>query len=148
MVEISLDQAIYSDQWASLGNFNLDYDSYLTLGDYTGTGGQYIAFDAALFSPSGTGVTGDTPLTPQQDIHLWPNPCGELASILLPFTNEGVLIAVYDTSGRLVSTTAAFEYTETLQLDVSSFSCGLYLLRISVRGAGASTFCRLLTVCR
>ena len=146
--EISLDQGMYSDQWALLGIFNLDYDSYLRLGDYTGTGGQYIAFDAALFSPSGTGVGGETPVMPQQDIHIWPNPCGKLASILLPSINEGLLMKVYDTSGRLVSSTSAFDHTDTIQLDVSSFSSGLYLLRISVSGAGGSTYSRLLTVCR
>jgi hypothetical protein len=147
MVEIILDQGDYSDQWALLGNFNLDYDSYLKLGDYTGTGGQHIAFDAALFSPSGTGISGETPGTPQ-NIQLWPNPCGELVSILLPSINDGVLIEVYDTSGRMVSNTTAFDCTNTIQLDVSSFTPGLYLLRISVRGAGTSTFSRLLTVCR
>ena len=147
-VEISLNQGNYSDQWALLGNFNLDYDSYLKLGDYTGTGGQYIAFDAVLFSPCGTGVTGATPVIPQQDIHLWPNPCGELASILLPPTNEGALIEVYDTSGRMVSNITAFEYTDTVQLDVSSLASGLYLLRISVRGSDDCHFSRLLTVCR
>ena len=148
LVEINLNQGNYSDQWAFLGNFNLDYDSYLRLGDYTGTSGQHIAFDAALFNPSGTGVSGETPLTPQQNIHLWPNPCGELASILLPSTNEGVLMEVYDTSGRMVISKTTFEYTDTVQLDVSSFAAGLYLLRVRLRGAGGLTYSRLLTVCR
>ncbi len=146
--EIILDQGVHSDQWAFLGNYSLDYDSYLRLGDYTGTGGQYIAFDAALFSPSGTGVSGEASVSPSQDLRLWPNPCGELASILLPSTNEGVFIEVYDTSGRMVSNIAAFEYAETLRLDVSSFAAGIYLLRISVSGTGGPTFSRLLTVCR
>jgi hypothetical protein len=148
MVEITLDQGLYSDQWAFLGTFSLDYDSYLKLGDYTGIGGQYIAFDAALFRPNGTGVSGEELFIPSQDLHLWPNPCGELASILLPSANEGVLIEVFDTSGRMVSTAAAYEYAETIQLDVSSFAAGLYLLRISVNGTGGSIFSRLLTVCR
>ncbi|MCK4806145.1 MAG: C39 family peptidase [Candidatus Aegiribacteria sp.] len=148
MEEINLDQGSYSEQWALLGTFDLDYDSYLKLGDYTGTGGQYIAFDAALFRPNGTGVSREESVSQSQDLRLWPNPCGELVSILLPSTNEGVLIEVYDTSGRMVLNTAAFEYTETIQLDISSFAAGLYLLRISVFGTGDSTFSRLLTVCR
>ncbi|MCD4700614.1 MAG: C39 family peptidase, partial [Candidatus Aegiribacteria sp.] len=148
MVEITLDQGLYSDQWASLGTFNLDFNAYLMLGDYTGTGGQYIAFDAALFRPNGTGVSGDGSCSPLQDLRLWPNPSRELASILLPSANEGAFIEVYDIAGRMISTAAAYEYAETIQLDVSSFAAGLYLLRISVSGTGGSTFSRLLTVCR
>ena len=147
-VEINLDQGCYSDEWALLGNFSLDYDSYLRLGDYSGTGGQYMAFDAALFSPSETGVSGEGSVSRSQALRLWPNPCGEHVSILFPSANEGVLIEVYDTSGRMVSNTAAYEYTETIQLDVSSFAAGLYLLRISMSGTGGSTLSRLLTVCR
>lgn len=146
--EINVDQGLYSNQWVLLGTFSLNYDSYLKLGDYTGTGGQYIAFDAALFSPSGTGVSEEEPVTMLQTLKLRPNPCGELASILLPPGNEGVSIKVYDTAGRLVSNISSNEFTETIQLDVSSFSAGIYLLRVSVSGTNGSTFTRLLSVCR
>ncbi len=147
-VEISIDQGNFSDQWALLGNFDLDYDSYLKLGDYTGTGGMYIAFDAALFSPCGTGVGEDTPVAPQGDTYIWPNPCRELASILLPSFNEGALIEVYDISGRMISSRAVYGYTGTLEVNVSSFAAGVYLLRITIDGTEHSTLTRLLTVCR
>lgn len=146
--EISLDQGLYSGEWVALGTFSLNYDSYLRLGDYTGTGGQYIAFDAALFSPSGTGISGDGSTVQTDEIRLWPNPCGELASILLPYGNEGVSIEVYDTVGRLVSNISSGEFTEIMQLDVSSLSAGLYLLRVNVNGTDGSVFTRLLSVCR
>ncbi len=146
--QISLDQGLYSGQWVLLGTFNLDFDSYLRLGDYTGTASQYIAFDAALFSPSGTGVSGESSLIPLQDIDLWPNPCAELASIHLPSANDGASVDVYDNSGRLISSVSASEFTETMHLDVSSFAAGVYLLRIKVNGSDTSTFSRLLTVCR
>ncbi len=148
IIEISLNQGLYSGEWVTLGTFNLDNGSYLRLGDYTGTGGQYISFDAALFSPSGTEINGDGSAVRPQEIHLWPNPCGELVSICPSSINEGVSIEIYDTSGRLVSNISFTGFTDIMQLDVSSFSAGLYLLRINVIGTGDSTFSRFLTVCR
>jgi hypothetical protein len=146
--EINIDQGLYSDQWVLLGTFSVNYDSYLRLGDYTGTGGKYIAFDAALFSPSGTGIRGDGSIAQPQNIRLWPNPCGELVSILLPSGNEGVSVVAYDITGRLVSNISYREFTEIMQLDVSSFSTGLYLLRIILNDSGGSTFTRCVSVCR
>jgi len=147
--EISLDQGLYAGQWAILGTFNLTFDSYLRLGDYTGTGGQYIAFDAALFSPSGTGIAaGGSPSRPR-NIRLWPNPCGELVSIMLPFGNEGVSVEVFDTAGRLVEDISYNEFTDIVRIDVSSFSSGLYLARITLSDTGGSTtYSIYLTVCR
>jgi len=146
--EMILNQGLYSGEWALLGTYSLDYDSYLRLGDYTGAGGQYIAFDAARFSPNGTGIWGEECTVPVQDIQVCPNPCRELASIRIPPENEGASVEVYDTSGRLVSKVESSESAENVQLDVSNFSTGLYLLRIFLRGTGNTTYSRLLTVCR
>ncbi|MCK4671249.1 MAG: T9SS type A sorting domain-containing protein, partial [Candidatus Aegiribacteria sp.] len=146
-VEIILDQGLYSGEWAVLDTFHLSDDAWLKLGDYTGTGGQYIAFDAALFSPSGTGIRDDF-CSDHTGISLFPNPCRETANVLLPAGTEGATISLYDTSGRLISKTSISNCQNTVQIDVSSLSSGLYLLKVSVNGSLNGTFSRLLTVCR
>ncbi len=146
-VEVILDQGLYSGEWAVLDTFHLFDDAWLKLGDYTGTGGQYIAFDAALFSLTGTGI-GDGFYSDQTALSLFPNPCRETAYILLPASNEGATISLYDTSGRLISRTSISNCQSALQIDTSYLSSGLYLLKVSVEGYSNGTFSRLLTVCR
>lgn len=145
-VEVTLDQGLYSGEWAVLDTFHLSDDTWMKLGDYTGTGGQYIAFDAALFSPSGTG-TGDEFGSAHTSINPFPNPCRETAYVLLPSGNEGATVSLYDTSGRLLSRNSISNCQSTVQIDVSSLSSGLYLLKVSINGSNRS-FSRLLTVCR
>ncbi|MCK4505886.1 MAG: C39 family peptidase [Candidatus Aegiribacteria sp.] len=146
-VEVTLDQGLYSGEWAVLDTFHLSDDAWLKLGDYTGTGGQYIAFDAALFSPSGTGISDDL-CSDHTGIRLFPNPCRETAYILLPSGNEGATVSLYDTSGRLLSRNSVSNCQSAVQIDVSSLSSGLYLLKVSINGSSNRTFSRLLTVLR
>ncbi|MBD3278138.1 MAG: T9SS type A sorting domain-containing protein [Candidatus Aegiribacteria sp.] len=141
--EVYLDQALYSDQWAFLGRFNLNGDSYLRLGDYTGTGGQYIAFDAALFSPAGTGTSQEDPGNMIHGLRMRPNPCSQILTVSLPQFCRGGTLELYDTSGRLVSRIVLGEDSEFLEMDVSDLSAGVYMLRVRREGTSAS---RMLTV--
>ncbi len=145
--EITLDQGLYSGEWAVLDTFHLSDDARLKLGDYTGEGGQYIAFDAALFSPTGTGIS-DGSGSAHTDICLFPNPCRETAYVLLPADNEGATVSLYDTSGRLISRTSYSNCQSTVQIDVSSLSSGLYMVKVIVDGSSNGIFSSLLTVCR
>lgn len=45
---VKLDQANFNDEWAFLGSYHINPADtiYIKLGDYTGTSGQYMAFDA------------------------------------------------------------------------------------------------------
>ncbi|MCD4847819.1 MAG: C39 family peptidase [Candidatus Aegiribacteria sp.] len=146
-VEATLDQGLYSGEWAVLDTFHLSDDAWLKLGDYTGTGGQYIAFDAALFSLPETGISDDF-FSDNTGFSLFPNPCRETAYVILPSGNDGATISLYDTSGRLISRTSISNCQSTVQIDVSSLSSGLYLLKVSIDGYSNWTFSRLMTVCR
>ncbi|MBN2585860.1 MAG: C39 family peptidase [Candidatus Fermentibacteraceae bacterium] len=142
--DVILDQGLYSDEWVSLGVFPLGNDPYLRLGDYTGTGGQYIAFDAALFSPAGTGGGGGTPdAGPVLEVR--PNPCGGILSIYAPGLGECLTADIYDMAGRLVLHADLDGAGGTFILDTSSLCRGVYVLRAA--GGGADTLSRLITVC-
>ena len=141
--EVYLDQGLYSDQWAFLGRFTLNQDSYLRLGDYTGTGGQYIAFDAALFSPAGTGTSHEDPEQMNHDLRMWPNPCSAVLTVEPPQFLMGGALELYDTSGRMVRRLLAEEGANSWQMDVTGLSAGVYMLRVRKGGTSAS---RMLTV--
>lgn len=132
--DLYLDQGLYSDEWVQLGTFGLAYDSYLRLGDYTGTAGQYIAFDAALFSPAGTG-TGGGPSAAVGEMRIWPNPCDGMLNLRTPDPGSPIMVELYDISGRLVLSSRSSGAVEVFQVDLSDFCRGIYMLRAR-SGAG------------
>lgn len=144
--EVLLDQGLYSDEWVSLGIFGLNPGSYLRLGDHTGTGGDYIAFDAALFSPAGTGTAESGPEPGHRELDLWPNPCGDVLRIGSMSIQGEILLELYDPSGRLRLSGILTELSEPVTVDLSSLPAGVYIVRVS--GAGGPVASRLLTVCR
>jgi hypothetical protein len=141
--ELPIDQEMYSDQWVSLGVFPLDEVSYLALGDFTGTGGEYIAFDAALFSPHGTGLESGSH-APARWLRMGPNPCSGMLYIEAPAVCNSISACVYDISGRLLIRTDLQGTDGSFQLDTSSLNSGVYVLRVA--GPGSENVARLLTV--
>ncbi len=141
--DIYLDQGLYSDEWVQLGTYGLGYDSYLRLGDCTGTGGQYIAFDAALFSPAGTGTGGGTSAA-MEEVRIWPNPCDGMLNLRTPDPAGPITVELYDISGRLVLSSRGSEAVDVIQIDLSDLRRGIYILRART-GAGKA-FSRTVTV--
>ncbi|OPL19790.1 MAG: hypothetical protein AVO35_02100 [Candidatus Aegiribacteria sp. MLS_C] len=144
--EILLDQGLYSDEWVSLGTFGLGGGSYLRLGDHTGTAGDYIAFDAALFSPAGTGTCGGRPEAVRTGIDLWPNPCSDFLRIGSMEVLGEALPEVYDTAGRLQLSGIPTDMAGPVTMDLSSLPPGIYIVRVS--DAGGTVASGLLTICR
>lgn len=141
--DIYLDQGLYSDEWVQLGTYGLAYDSYLRLGDYTGTGGQYIAFDAVLFSPAGTGTGGGTSAA-MGEMRIWPNPCNGMLNLRSPDPSSPMYVEFFDISGRLVLSSRSNGAGEVFQLDLSDLCRGIYILR-ACSGAGTA-HSRMVTV--
>ena len=144
-VEATLDQSLYSDQWASLGSYQLDTEPTLRLGDYTGTGGEYIAFDAARFLQSGSG-TGEGANAPAAvaGLSAFPNPCGApQVEVELPQRLFGGELTVYDLNGRAVGRKDVLD-DERMALDVSRLPVGIY--HLVVDGEGTRGSCRLVVL--
>jgi len=98
---VSLDQSLFSSEWASLGEYPLSPGDSLYLGDYTGTSGQYIAFDAVRFHPLPTSVEeGDNPGT--QSISIYPNPGYGSSIVHLPGGINSSSVVLLDLAGRIV----------------------------------------------
>jgi len=101
---VSLDQGGYSDEWASLGSFSLNPSTAMVrMGDFTGTQGQYISFDAIRFTQQTwaadqTASAGNSVFRPTANPMLSSSP----VSFVLPegFTGN---ISIYDFSGRLIA---------------------------------------------
>ncbi|MBD3369353.1 T9SS type A sorting domain-containing protein [Candidatus Fermentibacteria bacterium] len=131
--EVTLDQSLYSDQWASLGTFELDLDSYLRLGDYTGEHWEYLAFDAALFSPMGTGVGPSTVPATGSGFELVPNPCIRRTMVELPTGGSG-RVTVYDLAGREVASMTVSGPGCSMVLSTEGMAPGTYVVRVDVDG--------------
>lgn len=136
--EASLDQSLYSDQWAWLGTFSLGTEPVLRLGDYTGTGGEYIAFDAVRFdrvqSSAGREEAGLRPGV----LRVWPSPCrGSAVQVSLPSGMSGAGISVFDLSGRRMMELAA-DGGRTVVLDVGRLPAGVYQVRAESSGSAAA----------
>lgn len=138
-VEVTLDQGDYSGEWAELGTWELAEGACLRLGDYTGTVGEHIAFDAARFDPvtrisdSASPFSGPLPV-------LAPNPATGASVIVRPPAPEmpgGRVVSVYDTAGRLVIEDS-FE-GDAHDLDVGRLAQGLYVVRVVTRGGPTAT---------
>ena len=98
--EVFLDQSAYSSEWASLGVFPLVPGDSVYLGDYTGAGGQELAFDALRFHPVPGSSEEGPPATPAMLVPV-PNPVSRGGSFSLE-APPGCRIEVYDLAGRLV----------------------------------------------
>ncbi|NLP05859.1 hypothetical protein GX411_07895 [Candidatus Fermentibacteria bacterium] len=133
-VEIPLDQGAWSSEWAPLGTFWLVPGDSLYLGDFTGTGAQQLAFDAALFSPRpesspgggaggslraviGCPAFGSIPVT--------------LDCAPLPVPAE---IDVFDIAGRLAASGEIPPGGTTVSIG-AGLPPGCYAIRISLPGA-------------
>jgi hypothetical protein len=127
-VEVSLDQGSYSGEWASLGTFTMGDGDRLLLGDFTGSQGEHIAFDAAVFSPAGTGISGSSAPASSAWLTVSPNPCSGSAVVCGQSLGCGGSITVYDLCGRIVLTTVSSGYG-TVPLDLSGLMPGIYVLK-------------------
>ena len=143
MEEVYMDQGLYSDEWVSLGVHPLDQESYLSLGDYTGTGGEHIAFDAALFSPAGTGIGGGS-VESLPGVDLGPNPCRGVLHLDGSGWPVDTRLGIYDLSGRLVMDSRDWNAGGPSTVDLSSLCPGVYMVRLETGDSSAS---RLLTIC-
>lgn len=80
-VTIPIDQDSFSDEWASLGTFALQPGDSLYLGDWNGSGGERLAFDAARFHP--LGLSAEPGVEPDGTIRI-SNPCRGSVGFTLP----------------------------------------------------------------
>ncbi|MFO7950100.1 MAG: C39 family peptidase [Candidatus Fermentibacteraceae bacterium] len=136
--EAVLDQSLYSDQWAHLGAFYVGTEPVLRLGDYTGTGGEYIAFDAVRFDRLQSSAEGEEAGLGPGELRVWPSPCrGPAVQVALPAGMSGARICVFDLSGRLVMQREAAD-GGPVALDVAGLAAGVYQVRGESAGAAAS----------
>ena len=143
--EILLNQGDYSNEWAFLGTFSLDDETRLILGDYTGTGSEQIAFDAALFSPSGTGLEQGTSPPPDGGcLRGWPNPCTGSVSFTFPSHSGERTITIWDISGRLAASEHVPPGETGYLFSTENLPSGVYIARMS--GPGMTAVGIMLTV--
>jgi hypothetical protein len=137
--EAVLDQSLYSDQWAPLGSYEFETSPTVRLGDYTGTGGQYIAFDAVRFSRVQSSVDGEEAGLGPGALQVRPSPCrGPTVQVSLPPGMAGARIRVFDLFGRLVLEAESVD-CGILALDIDGLSAGVYQVRAESAGAAADT---------
>ena len=99
-----VDQGNYSNQWVSLGTFNLSPASAMVkMGDYTGTQGQYISFDAIRFTEQ-TSIEDQSSSSGEGYFTISQNPVQTGSPIVfdVPEGCDGTL-SVYDMNGRLAA---------------------------------------------
>jgi len=126
--EAVLDQSLYSDQWVHLGAFYVGTEPVLRLGDYTGTGGEYIAFDAVRFDRVQSAVGEEDAGLGTGSLRVWPSPCrGSAVQVALPAGMPGARISVFDLSGRRVMQPETAD-AGTALLDVGRLPEGVYLV--------------------
>lgn len=102
-----LNQSAYSGQWAALGTWDLvPSTAMVKAGDYTGTQGQYISFDAMEFTLE-TSCVESAPADQPAGFSPEVNPV-RFSSGISFYTPEGSsgTIRVYDTTGREVASTS------------------------------------------
>ncbi len=98
----SVNQSSYSNEWASVGTFSLAPSSAMVrMGDYTGTQGQYISFDAVRFTPE-TSVENPNASNCNSTFGVSHNPVSSNSPLTftLPDNFSGT-VNIYDLSGRL-----------------------------------------------
>ena len=66
------------------------------------------------------------------NISVWPNPVKEILNVDLRSIAQDVNVVLYDLEGRIVfeTNTDSSHSTNTLKIDVSNFSRGIYLLKV------------------
>lgn len=128
-----LNQNNYSGEWAELGSWSLDPGTAIVrMGDYTGTQGQYISFDAVSFTLE-TSVENENHSTGQSVFGPVSNPVysSSVVSFTTPEDFSGE-ISIYDTSGREILRTQ-----NEIQMEV--LSPGIYFAVISNTGEVMTT---------
>lgn len=124
---VSLNQNNYSNEWAEIGEFYLSPTSaQIKMGDYTGTGGLYISFDAIRFTLQ-TSINEETNSDIFTGFSIYQNPTTTASplSFNLPNGFEGN-VKIFDMNGRLVLTTES-------QVPTGFLSPGLYHAVIRVQ---------------
>ena len=119
-VTASINQNNYSNEWVEIGAFNLlPSSAQVKMGDYTGTGGQYISFDAIRFTIQ-TSINEENILDVFADFSVSQNPATSASPFFfnLPDNFEGS-VKIFDMNGRLVLTTQS-------QVPVDTVSPGIY----------------------
>jgi len=85
---------------------------------------------ASLAVPTGTGIAVDTPaeiLDATPSVAAWPCPASRTVQVSVSGMNQNPVLSLFDLSGRCVQAYDTFsEYP--VSLDLSGFSCGMYLL--------------------
>ena len=116
----TVNQSSYSDQWAPLGTWQMDPATVqVTMGDYTGTQGQYISFDAVRFTlQSSSDQQTEAAFSPRFTVSCNPVSAGNAISFSTPTGCSGE-IRIYDTSGRIVMITGT-------EIPAGSLSPGVY----------------------
>ncbi|MCK5786469.1 MAG: C39 family peptidase [Candidatus Sabulitectum sp.] len=102
----TVDQGNYSNQWAIVGSFSLSPSSAMVrMGDYTGTQGQYLSFDAVRFTEQ-TSIEDQNSASGSEDFSIMQNPVqtGSAIAFNLPEGFSGTL-EIYDLTGRRTACT-------------------------------------------
>ncbi len=97
-----LNQSSYSGEWAALGTWSFTPSTAIVrMGDYTGTQGQYISFDAVRFTLE-TGTGGSSSGVSSLTFGPMTNPMSldETLDFHMPEGFSGA-VRIYDTAGRL-----------------------------------------------
>jgi len=124
----TINQAEYSNQWASLGSFSLSSASAaVRAGDYTGTQGQYISFDAMRFTVQ-TSIGQPVPTGELLEFSVSRNPIPGFLPVVFNLP-EGISseIIVFDISGRQAAVTENF-------IPAAALPAGLYHAVVTVDG--------------
>ncbi len=117
---VSLNQNNHSNEWVEIGAFYLSPSlAQVKMGDYTGTGGQYISFDAIRFTIQ-TSIDEDNVSDVFTDFSVSQNPVTNTLPFSFNLPNSFIgSVKIFDMNGRLVLTTES-------QVPADFLSPGLY----------------------
>ncbi len=128
----TVNQSNYSNQWASVGTFSLaPSTAYVRMGDYTGTQGQYISFDAVRFTLQ-TSVDNSNSSCTSSGFGVLLNPVSSSSTLTftLPDSFNGA-VQIFDLSGRLTLACQA-------SIPAGSLSPGIYHAVINIGNGNES----------
>lgn len=105
-VTASVNQGSCSDQWATVGTFFLSPSSAMVrMGDYTGTQGQYISFDAMRFTQQ-TSIEDENYSSNPECFRVSQNPVRNGFPIVFNLPDDfGGTVQIHDLAGRLAAET-------------------------------------------
>jgi hypothetical protein len=132
---VILDQSLYSDEWVSLGVYNLDTATALVrLGDATGIQGQHIGYDALKWSFQGPGIEEEDGCAISFSMQSSNPVSGCIFFSINGAKHEPITMKLFNTAGQCVRERTlhlSSSGAQQIVFDVSNCASGIYFVTMA-----------------